>query len=197
MMASPHPGASGSKPSPTLLNLLDDTAFRDAVDAALERTAHGRPGALLHLDIARASDIQTACGEDGLAALRDLLFAIVYNQLGPAPPIAARPPGALALLLPDVLPADAVVLAKRLRGSLDKGTFTWHGHPFRLGAHIGLVELGPDPRQPEAWIRRAQEACAAAQELGGSGIQMMARSDHAWNDLEREREWHKHLTEVI
>lgn len=197
MMASPPLGASGSTPPPTLLNLLDDEAFRTAVDATLERTARGRPGALLHLDIARACDIQAACGDAGLLALRDLLFAIVYNQLGPALPIATRPPAALVLLLPDVLPADAVRLAKRLRGSLDKGIFTWHGHPFRLGAHIGLVELGPDPRQPATWIQRACEACTAAQELGGSGIQMMARSDHAWTDLEREREWHKHLTEVI
>lgn len=197
MMANPSKRADGSPPSPRLLNLLDQDAFRDAVDGAIEGAAHGRPAALLHLDVARAGDVRTACGEAGVHALRDLLFAIVHNQLGPAPPVAAVPPGALALLLPDVLPADAVLIARRLRGSLDNGTFIWRGYPFRLGVHIGVVELGPDPRQPEAWIQRACEACAAAQELGGSGIQMMARTEHAWNDLEREREWHKHLAEVI
>lgn len=197
MRSSPPTRSKRANPSSTLLNLLDEQAFRDAVDGALERAARGRPSALLHLDIARACDIEAACGEAGLHALRDLLFASVYDQLGPAPQLTSRPPGALALLLGDVLPADAMLLAKRLHGALDKGTFTWHHHPFRLGAHIGLVELGPEPREPEAWIRRACEACAAARELGGSGIQMMPRTEHAWNDLEREREWHKHLTEVI
>lgn len=40
------------------------------------------------------------------------------------------------------------------------------------------------------WMGLAHAACMAARELGGSGIQMVAGSEQAWRDLEREKEWH-------
>ena len=152
---------------------------------------------MMHLDVARADDISSHCGETGARALRDLIQGIVHNQLGPTVPVHESSTCAMSLLLPETLPEGAVILARRLRGAIDNGTFSWHGHPFRLGAHIGLVELGPQPLEPQMWMRLVQEACKAARELGGSGIQLVSRSDHAWRDLEEEKEWHDHLTEVI
>ena len=45
--------------------------------ARLERTiadcARGQPGALIHMDVARARDIRTNCGAEALNALREFL----------------------------------------------------------------------------------------------------------------------------
>ena len=49
----------------------------------------------------------------------------------------------------------------------------------------------------EIWLDRAREACNAARELGGSGIQLVSAERDAWGEIEREREWHKHISEVI
>ncbi len=182
---------------PQGLNTRRHSEFLDLLAQAIEASGRGRPAALMHLDVARARDIGATCGRDGLNALQDLLLAVVYNQLGPERPVHGARPGELSLLLSRMLPADAVTVAKRLRSALDNGTFSWHGHPFRLGAHIGLVELGPQPEAPADWLNLVRSACDAAGELGGSGIQLVTLSDHAWSDLEREREWHRHLTEVI
>ncbi len=175
----------------------EDQEFLAALAAAIAASGRGQPAALLHLDVARAGDIETTCGQSAIRALQDLIEAVVHNQIGPAVPACLVGIGEASLLLPDTLPADAVVRAKRIRGALDQGRFSWHGHPFRLGAHVGLVELGPQPEEPQAWLALVRRACQAARDLGGSGIQLVTLSDHAWQDLEREQEWRRHLTEVM
>ena len=181
---------------PNLL-ICDERAFIEHLEQALARCAEGRPNALLHLDVARAHDIRETCGARALGALRDLVQTITYNQLGPGVPACLIRDCAMSLLLEDMLPSDAAIRARRLLVSIDDGTFSWHGHPFRLGAHIGLVELGATTTPPEGWLSLAQEACKAAGELGGSGIRAVPLGDDAWRDLERDRDWHDHLAEVI
>jgi GGDEF domain-containing protein len=186
-----HPGAG------YLLDMRDEEDFLSCLGEAIQSCQAGRPNALMHLDVARADDISAHCGASGAHALRDLVDAMVHNQLGPTVPVHETGTCAMSLLLPNTLPQGAVTLARRLRGAIDNGTFTWHGHPFRLGAHIGLVELSHQPPDPAMWMRLVQAACKAARELGGSGIQMVTGSEQAWRDLEKEKEWHDHLSEVI
>lgn len=179
------------------LTVCEESEFLAHLEQALEACVRGRPSALIHLDVARAQDIRETCGRPALDALRDLTQSISYHQLGPHVPACLSRDCAMSLLLADMLPTDAAIRAKRLLNSMDDGTFTWHGHPFRLGAHIGVVELGPHPTTVEGWLHLAREACEAARELGGSGIRAVPLGDDAWRDLKRDRDWHDHLAEII
>jgi GGDEF domain-containing protein len=171
--------------------------FRRAVVEALKSSGSGRPNVLAHLDVARATDIHDVYGREGTQALEALLHAMLYNQLGPNSPVLCGSACAITILLCDTLPRDAIAVGRRLRGAIDRGTFRWHGHPFRLGASLGMVELEAEPSRAEVWLDRAREACDAARDLGGSGIQLVSAEKDAWGEIEREREWHKHIAEVI
>jgi len=197
MTASPTRAQPTAGTHSDTLDRQTPAEFRQALLQALQSCNAGRPNVLTHLDVARAADIHEAYGREGMQALEDLLHAILYNQLGPGAPVLCGSDCAITILLCDTLPRDAIAVARRLRGAVDRGTFRWQGHPFRLGASLGVVELEPEPSRPEPWLERVREACAAAQELGGSGIQMVSAEKDAWGAIEREREWHKHIAEVI
>lgn len=176
---------------------LEQKEFRHALAAALDRVAEGHPNALLQLEVARAGDIYDCYGDHALTALRSLLGRILYTQLGPDVPTCDTGMCGLLVLLENCLSRDALIVAKRLRGAVDQATFRWHGHPFRLGAHLGVLELGQTPSDPEAWLARARQASSTARELGGTGIQLVEQSGRAWRDIDQEREWHDHLTEIL
>lgn len=197
MMAAPTQARPSGRRTSASLDRRTPAEFRRILVHALQTCDSGRPNVLAHLEVARASDIHDVYGKEGVKALDDLLHAILYNQLGPSTPVLCGNDCAMTILLVDTLPRDAIAVARRLHGAIDRGTFRWHGHPFRLGASLGVVELEPEPPRPDLWLDRVREACAAARELGGSGIQLVSAEKDAWGAIEREREWHKHISEVI
>jgi len=197
MMAAPKQARPSGRATSSSLDRRTAADFRRVLVHALKACDAGRPNVLVHLDVARAGDIHEVYGREGIQALDDLVHAILYNQLGPSAPVLCGSDCAMTILLGNTLPRDAIAIARRVHGAIDRGTFRWHGHPFRLGASLGVVELEAEPQGPDLWLDRVREACAAARELGGSGIQLVSAEKDAWGAIEREREWHKHITEVI
>ncbi len=192
-----HPIAATAAPPPATAPA--STSFDDQLARALGDCARGRPAALLHLDTARACDIALSCGEVGSQALHDCIVkALPARRSGSrSDPILTDELCGFTVLLRDCAAHDAVHAAKRLRSAVDSLLFHWHGHPFRLGVHVGVVELGPAPVALRPWLDAAREAATAARELGGTGVQLVRYADRAWRDIAHEREWHEHLREII
>jgi len=171
--------------------------FERRLADALRRQADGESAALVHLEVDGAWDVRDAAGKEAATALREAVAATLAGHVD-APMI--RVPNrycAFCLLLEDTPLDDAVRQARALKHDVDALRFRWREHPFRLAACAGVLELGEQPDRASYWLAAAREACAAARELGGRGVQEVALDEHAWPDIARRREWVQHLTEII
>ena len=101
------------------------------------------------------------------------------------------------MLLLDTSRREGADLAHTLHDHIEGKTFHWHEHPFRLGVHVGLLELGPQPANAGAWLSRVKEVRSSAGELGGSGVHLLAYRERALQDMAQELDWHEHITQII
>jgi GGDEF domain-containing protein len=153
--------------------------------------------ALAHLEVAGAWDVRDAGGTEAVGALREAVVRELKDFMDDGIAFASIGLCGFTMLLEDRHLRRALNDVRELKHAVDTLCFYWHGHPFRLSAYAGVVELGPDRAEPRRWLARAQEACAAARELGGDGVQVVEFNEHAWSDIARNREWVRHLSEII
>ncbi len=174
---------------------------RDAFVAQLQRavtaTAQGESHLLLGLDIARADEIRATCGDAFCAALRDVILDHVRPLVHTSIPALDSDSTDITLLLLNTSRSEGVELAHSLHDRIEGKTFHWHQHPFRLGVHVGLLELGPQPADAAAWLARVADVRRSAGELGGSGVHLLAYREHALADMAQELDWHEHITQII
>lgn len=174
--------------------------FHTKLTNSLQACGSGYRSALIHLNVTRAHDIRRSCGRDGCRALRERILEIlpVRRIEARGDPLMVSNLCGFTVLLENCAPEDAVNAGQRLRRAANEAVFRWHGHPFHLGAHAGVVELGPESLvATRRWMERARSACTAAEALGGTGVMLVRHNDHAWSEVERERAWHDHLWEVM
>jgi GGDEF domain-containing protein len=155
------------------------------------------PAALIHLEVAGAWDLKDAAGHDAVDELRRKVASTLIDCLGEDVPLSSCGLCDFILLLEGRDPHRACEEVHDLKQAVDTMHFAWHDHPFSLTINAGVLELGPDQASAERWMARAQEACAAARDLAGSGIQLVEFNDHAWSDIDRDREWVRHINEII
>ena len=194
MIASPESQSVSTTPARRRGEAHD---FDRRLLGAVRRCTQGEPAALLHLDIAGAWDVRDAGGQAAVNALRDAINELLAGHL--SSPIVCSPDGlcGFSVLFENTGVDDAVDEATALKHDVDRLRFHWHGHPFRISAWAGLLELGAEPARARYWLGNAREACAAARELSGSGIQVVELNDHAWGEIARNREWVRYLSEIL
>ena len=171
--------------------------FDKRLQRALRQCAAGEPSALLYLEVAGAWDVRDAGGQDAASALREAVGAALAHHVHS--PMVSSPDGlcGYTVLFERTPIRVALAEARTLKHDVDGMRFRWRGHPFRLSAYAGLLELGSEPLRCRYWLGAAREACAAARELAGSGVQLVELNEHAWSDIARNREWVQHLSEII
>jgi GGDEF domain-containing protein len=171
--------------------------FERRLRHAVQRRAAGEPAALIHIAVNGAWDVRDACGSTAAGALRDAVAATLAGRMDA--PVLCVPGGicAFCVLLENTRLDEAREQAHGVKRDVHALRFRWRGHPFRLDACAGVLELGAEPARARYWLAAAHEACAAARELAGSGVQVVALDGHAWSDIARRREWVQHLTEII
>lgn len=197
---STNPGRSiAASTTPPLATVPASTQFEARLATSLAACAEGTPAALLHLDIACAIDIEQSCGASGFSALHERVYGALPSRRRGArgDPMLASELCGFTLLLRECSADDALHVGERLRAAVESSMFEWNGHPFRLGVHVGVVELGGPPRSIRRWLEIAREASVAARELGGTGVQLVELGGDAWSNVARECEWHDHLREII
>ena len=177
-----------------------NSRFKQQLATFLHDRDPEQPAALVHLELSRAQNILQCCGRERDSDLCERVLAqLPVRRAGKrVDPMMVSAAGKFTLLLENCTAEDAVVAARRLCRTLDGVDFRWHEHSFRLGAHVGVVELAPAaPASPGLWLQRAREACSLAQEMGGTGVTLLRHGDLGLREVQREREWREHLCEII
>lgn len=190
----PH---TGSHPAPRASTAPRADELHDRLTRCLAGSGPPRGAVLAHLDVAGAWDVKDVGGNPALGDLRESVASTLATTLGDGVTTAQGGLCGFTLLLEGRRLRDALEEVFAAKEAIDELRFTWQGHPFRLWAHAGVLELRADRAPARRWLARAREACAAARDLAGRGVQVVECNDHAWGDIARKREWVQHLSEII
>jgi len=149
-----------------LTGLGNRTELRRRLEAAVERAAVGRPGALLYIDLDRFKEVNDSLGHP----VGDALLRIVTQRLA----ALVREADAIARLGGDEFVvvqssvksrADAAGLAARIVDSLSAG-YELDGHHVVIGASVGICLIGPGDNDPDRLLLRADLALYRAKSDG-------------------------------
>ena len=184
-------------PKPGALWLLDEGRFSSQLRQALAATAHGHRHALLVIEIPRRPQICETCGEAADEALGEHVHKRLLAHLDSQTPVLAKSATDSLALCSNRDCQAATRLARAIHDDIERRSFRWHGHPFRLAANVGVLELGPQPSDAESWLSRAAELCRCTRELGGTGVNLLRYRHAALDEVSQELDWHQHLTRVI
>ncbi|HMM85802.1 diguanylate cyclase [Azohydromonas sp.] len=157
-----------------LHDALTGVANRKGFDRALAQVfgAAGsvRPAAIVMIDLDQFKPINDgaghAAGDRMLVAVAQAIAAVVR-----ASDTVARLGGdEFAVLLPHCDQAQALVVADKVRYAICTLALPWQGRLLRVGASLGVAELGAGHDDPAQWLADADDACYAAKRSGGGAV---------------------------
>ncbi|MGA0612403.1 bifunctional diguanylate cyclase/phosphodiesterase [Caldimonas sp. KR1-144] len=149
-----------------LTGLPNRTELRRRLEAAIERAASGRPGALLYIDLDRFKEVNDSLGHP----VGDALLRVVTQRLASL----VREADAIARLGGDEFVvvqssvqerADAAGLAARIVDALSAG-YELDGHHVVIGASVGICLIGAADDDPDRLLSRADLALYRAKSEG-------------------------------
>ena len=168
-------------------DLLTSLPNRRAFEAELEQlVARSRGKAayftIMFLDLDNFNQINSQYGhQGGDVILREA--AGVVKQLMRGKDLVARYTGdTYAFILPQTTLHDALPVAERVRGSIERTEFGHGNYPLRLTASVGVAQLQPD--ETSADLKHRVEQALGAAKAGGRQRLLLARRE---DELSRSR----------
>ncbi|MDI9569539.1 MAG: diguanylate cyclase [Pseudomonadota bacterium] len=127
---------------------------------------YGRTLSLLMLDIDYFKNVNDTyghhCGDSVLKSICEVISAMLRNV-----DLLIRFGGEeFCCLLPETDLAAAMILAERIRKSIEQEVFRFEGREIRLTVSLGVHELHADHDSPESLLRNADKALYRAKETG-------------------------------
>ena len=150
---------------------MNDLAARAVADAR----RHGRPLALLALDVDHFKRINDEFGHDAGDRALCALVALLRRELRAADVIARIGGEEFVVILPDTGEADAGVLAERVRARISDSGFTVDGWPAPLQVSIGVGAL--DAGDFDGLRRATDRALYAAKRAGRNRVVTVSQVD--------------------
>jgi diguanylate cyclase (GGDEF)-like protein len=77
-----------------------------------------------------------------------------------------------ALLLPGCDHARAMAVAEKVREAIAGLAVDWQGRKLRVGASLGVAELGDQHADPAQWLSQADAACYEAKRAGRDTVRL-------------------------
>jgi diguanylate cyclase (GGDEF)-like protein/PAS domain S-box-containing protein len=150
-----------------LTQLPNRAAFDRALNGAIAATRDGpRRHCLLYIDLDRFKPVNDTAGH---AAGDELLrqVAQTIRSVCREHDIAARIGGdEFAVLLQDCGRTFGQSIADRIVRAIGSLEFSWTGRSYRIGASVGLTQVGSQPSSPLGFMAEADAACYAAKAAG-------------------------------
>ncbi|GAB4113488.1 MAG: methyl-accepting chemotaxis protein [Rubrivivax sp.] len=157
-----------------LHDALTGVANRKGFEAAMARVfaapATQRPASIVMIDLDHFKPINDTAGH----AAGDAVLVAVAQAIGGAvrtSDVVARLGGdEFAVLLPRCTQAQAVVVAEKVRRAILDIALPWQGRTLRVGASLGVAELGDGHADAAQWLADADDACYAAKRSGRGAV---------------------------
>lgn len=140
---------------------------RDVIERA-QQVATAKDAALLFLALDDADALVNSLGVVGISELDAQLIDLVRRCIEPGDIAAPFHDGAILALARREELCGAMELAERIRSSVEETRFLVGGRALTLRLSAGLASLSEADGGPEAALKNARAAIAAARHLGGN-----------------------------
>jgi diguanylate cyclase len=159
-----------------LTGVVNRQGFELALQTLFEAQPGSRPASLVMIDLDHFKPINDTAGHAaGDAMLVAVAQAIATRVRGTD--IVVRLGGdEFALLRPHCPHERALGVAEKVREAIADLALTWEAHTLRVGASLGVAELGEHHESAAQWMAQADAACYEAKRQGRGRVRL-ARPD--------------------
>ena len=177
-----------------LTGLVNRREFEQRLEALLEDArATGRHHALLFLDLDQFKLVNDTAGHAAGDELLRQLPRALREHLRSQDLLARLGGDEFALLLQDADLAAASRVAEKIRAAVEEYRFHWQGHPFQVGASIGVALVEADSHDVTEILSAADVAAYTAKDLGRNRVHVWQHHD----DAVRQRQGEMHIVTVL
>ncbi|HEU0187053.1 MAG TPA: EAL domain-containing protein [Gallionellaceae bacterium] len=157
----------------------------------------GQHHAFCYIDLDQFKVINDTCGHAvGDKLLRQLTF-LLQESMREADTLARLGGDEFGVLLESCPLERAMEIAENLRKIIEEFRFSWEGHPFDLGASIGLVMIDADSVSIEELMSEADAACYAAKEKGRNRVQIFRPDNLELAQRHGEMQWVSRISHAL
>jgi len=181
-----------------LTGLVNRREFERRLAELLVRAKNlGQQHAFCYLDLDQFKVINDTCGHAvGDKLLRQLTY-LLQESMRESDTLARLGGDEFGVLL-ESCPLDrALQIAENLRKVVQDFRFSWDGHPFDLGASIGLVLIDADSVSIEEIMSEADAACYAAKEKGRNRVQIFRPGNLELARRHGEMQWVSRISQAL
>ncbi len=181
-----------------LTGLVNRREFERRLADLLVRAKNlGQQHAFCYLDLDQFKVINDTCGHAvGDKLLRQLTY-LLQEGMRESDTLARLGGDEFGVLL-EGCPLDrALQIAESLRQIVKDFRFSWEGHPFDLGASIGLVIIDADSVSIEEVMSEADAACYAAKEKGRNRVQVFRPGNLELARRHGEMQWVSRISHAL
>jgi diguanylate cyclase (GGDEF)-like protein/PAS domain S-box-containing protein len=181
-----------------LTGLVNRREFERRLSELLVRAKNlGQQHAFCYIDLDQFKVINDTCGHAvGDKLLRQLTY-LLQESMRESDTLARLGGDEFGVLLEGCPLERALQIAENLRQVVKDFRFSWDGHPFDLGASIGLVLIDADSVSIEELMSEADAACYAAKEKGRNRVQVFRPGDLELAQRHGEMQWVSRISQAL
>ena len=170
-----------------LINRVEfERRLEQAVENTVERDSHH---ALLYVDLDRFKIVNDTCGHIAGDELLRQVALLLPQPLRESDTLARLGGDEFGVLLENCPLDKAVEIAEEMRAVLLEFRFAWQGHPFSVGASIGVAAITQDSGSVDQVMSAADMACYAAKDMGRQRIHVARDDDARLTSYRSEMRW--------
>ena len=181
-----------------LTGLVNRREFERRLAELLVRARNfGQQHAFCYIDLDQFKVINDTCGHAvGDKLLRQLTY-LLQEGMRESDTLARLGGDEFGVLLESCPLERALQIAESLRKVVEDFRFSWEGHPFDLGASIGLVLIDADSVSVEELMSEADAACYAAKDNGRNRVQIFRPDNLELARRHGEMQWVSRISHAL
>jgi len=173
-----------------LTGLLNRREFERRVTTALiESQYEANNHAVLYVDLDEFKVVNDTCGHAAGDELLRQVSALLRPRLREGDTLARLGGDEFGVLLEHCAPGPAFAIADALRTTIGDFHFQWSQRSFKIGASVGVVNVGDGPQTLAGVLSAADAACYMAKDKGRNRVQVYSPESDEVTLRKGEMEW--------
>jgi diguanylate cyclase (GGDEF)-like protein/PAS domain S-box-containing protein len=154
-----------------LTGVVNRPGFELSLQAVFDAQPGSRPAALVMIDLDHFKPINDTAGHAAGDAMLVAVAQAISTRVRGSDLVVRLGGDEFAVLLPGCTHERALAVAEKVREAITALALTWEGHTLRVGASLGVAELGDQHTSPAQWLAQADAACYEAKRQGRGRVQ--------------------------
>lgn len=153
-----------------LTGVMNRKGFERALAFEFSGQPASRPAAVVMIDLDHFKPINDTAGHAAGDAVLVAVAQAIGSRVRGSDTVARMGGDEFALLLPHCDHDRALMVAEKVRQAVTELALNWNEHVLRVGASLGVAELGAQHENVAQWLEQADAACYEAKRSGRGAV---------------------------